>query len=257
MSASDQFRVEWNSLSYSVQQRKITFETPIKLKIKKTEKIILQAQSGFIHSGTLTALMGPSGAGKTTLLNCLTTRIKSGYSGSILFRNHRKGRQERDADLRIAFVPQKDHLFDQITVRETISFAIRFKNVSAKMTADERGRKIEGTARDLNLTSCLDTKVSKLSGGQAKRLSVAVEIVSTPNVLVLDEPTSGLDSTNALSVMKVIRRLLDANQGNKSAIICSIHQPSFDCLQLFDQIYLLSEKGDNFTSILQLKSQCS
>lgn len=79
MSASCQFRIEWNNLSYSVDERHVTYEPPFNLKIKKDKKKILQPQSGTLLSGTLTALMGPSGAGKTTLLNCLTARIKTGW----------------------------------------------------------------------------------------------------------------------------------------------------------------------------------
>lgn len=150
-------------------------------------------------------------------------------------------------------------MFDQLTVRETINIAMRFKNINTRMNTDQRHKRVEKTASDLNLTSCLDIKVSKLSGGQCKRLSVAVELVSTPNVLVLDEPTSGLDSTNALMVMTVIKRLItdqDDTDKIKPAIICSIHQPSFECLKLFDRIYLLSEKGEKmyFDSPIQVPS---
>ena len=251
MNRSTKFCIEWTDLSYAVDERQVSFKAPFNLSVKKQKKTILQSQSGCLQSGTLTALMGPSGAGKTTLLNCLTARIKTGWNGSIMFKSNLDGSQDNsDADLKMAFVPQKDHLYDQLTVRETIRFAIRFKNISKNMSIDEREKRVEKTASDLNLISCLDTKVSKLSGGQAKRVSVAVELVSTPNFLVLDEPTSGLDSTNALIIMKVIKRLLDrdAISGDIEQvvppIICSIHQPSFECLKLFDQIYLLSECGE-------------
>ena len=267
MSASSDLVIEWTDLEFSVLERKFSFVPPF---IKREEKAILEPQSGFIKSGTLTALMGPSGAGKTTLLNLLTNQFKSV-----------KGlHQNCNQELKVAFVPQKDHLFTELTVRETILIAYRFKNPRSKNSESENPENqnpenqspenqspenqspenqspdsvVVKIASDLNLISCLDTKVSNLSGGQIKRLSVGVELVSTPNVLILDEPTSGLDSTNALMILKVIKRLLNGDAKDegakidrdaiKPAVICSIHQPSFACLELFDKIYLLSERGE-------------
>lgn len=270
MSWTPNFSIEWKNLSYRISERQVKHGAPLSVKIKKEEKIILHPQSGSISSGTLTALMGPSGAGKSTLLNCLAGKIDD-WKGTIdLFTN---GYQEEEIKLNLALVPQKDYLFDQLTVRETLLFAWRFKKLSkegVKLGALKSDLEvIEETASDLNLITCLDTKVSNLSGGQMKRLSVGVELVSPPDVLILDEPTTGLDSTNALMIIQVIKRLLDrdaksrdaksgdAKSGdaksrdaksrdaeNSIAIICSIHQPSFECLSLFDQIYLLSSRGE-------------
>ena len=250
------FCIEWNNLSYQICERSIKFKTPFGVQIKTKQKIILQPQSGFLSAGTLTALMGPSGAGKTTLLNCLSG-TNSDWKGNIdLYTNgNQDQRQDQDNDkkqtkikLNLAFVPQKDYLFDHLTVRETLNFALKSKKLSAlSKDANQASDSIDiisNIASDLNLTACLDVKVSKLSGGQCKRLSVGVELVSPPDVLILDEPTSGLDSMNALMTIKVIRNLLEKDATYKPAIICSIHQPSFECVSLFDQIYLLSERGE-------------
>lgn len=260
MSRTPNFSIEWNNLSYRISERQVAYSAPLSVKIKKEEKIVLHPQSGSISSGTLTALMGPSGAGKSTLLNCLAGKIDD-WKGTIdLFTN---GYQKEEIKLNLALVPQKDYLFDKLTVRETLLFAWRFKKLSkegAKLGALKSDHEIiEETASDLNLITCLNTKVSNLSGGQIKRLSVGVELVSPPDVLILDEPTTGLDSTNALMIIQVIKRLLDrdAKSGdaksrdaenedakNSIAIICSIHQPSYECLSLFDQVYLLSSRGE-------------
>ena len=255
MSRTPNFIIEWNDLSYQIEKLKIIYEPPLGVRIKKDKKIILHPQSGCASNGTLTALMGPSGAGKTTLLNCLAGNNQD-WKGSVdLFTNDTQSRDDK-IKLNMAFVPQKDYLFDKLTVRETLNFAMKFKRFSSDFIEDDADEVIEKTASDLNLISCLDTKVSKLSGGQMKRLSVAMELISTPDVLILDEPTTGLDSTNALNIVRVIKNIVTRSGNNQVAVICSIHQPSFECLSLFDQIYLLSERGEKilFDSLMSVQN---
>ena len=139
----------------------------------------------------------------------------------------------------IAYVPQRDYLFPQFTVRETLVFASKMKN---------RGKDHESEAMKvihaLNLESCADVKIEGCSGGEIKRVSIGVELISGPNILVLDEPTSGLDSSNAIKCIRLLRDL--AGRGaDAPAIVVTIHQPNHRIFTDFHRIYLLSRHGQN------------
>ena len=145
--------------------------------------------------------------------------------------------------IRIAFVPQSDHLFSQFTVRESLMFASRLNN--SKLTCKEEHRqKVNSVLDGLDLDRCADLKVSQLSGGQIKRVSIGVELISNPEILILDEPTSGLDSDNSENVVRLLKNLT-ISAANPPAIISTIHQPSFEVFNMFDQVYLLNKHGEN------------
>ena len=135
-------------------------------------------------------------------------------------------------------MPQNDSLFPQFTVRETIVFASRIKNQSLS----SHGQKTDQVISELNLNQCSNLKISKCSGGQIKRVSIAIELVSDPNILILDEPTSGLDSSNAESCIKLLTQLAD---WKNTAIVVTIHQPNHLIFSMFHKIYLLSKSGQN------------
>lgn len=258
-------RIEWRNLSFEIDKRIIGYEAPFKVTLNHLQKQILKPQSGCIYSGQMTALMGPSGSGKTTLLNCITGRItgKGILSGEVNYIVKDSSRK-RDKLLKLSYVPQKDHLYQDFTIRETLRYAYKFTDISNNKQSNEHSTKsrLEKLASDLNLLSALDTKISKCSGGQVKRVSVAIELVSSPNILILDEPTTGLDSMNASTIISVIkdllsRRRLSQNYSNDDvnnndnvvpAVICAIHQPSVEVFNLFDSIYVLSEGGINIFS---------
>lgn len=144
----------------------------------------------------------------------------------------------------IAFVPQKDYLFPQFTVKETLIFASRMKN---KDPTDHQVKALK-VMDDLNL-QCPDVRISGCSGGQMKRVSIGVELISGPNILVLDEPTSGLDSTNAIKCIRLLKDLaLKHKDVDAPAIVATIHQPNSIIYGIFDQIYLLSRQGHNIYS---------
>jgi len=238
-------------------------------------KEILKPQSGHVTGGTLTALMGPSGAGKSTLLNCITNRIQDGVSGEVWVKVPQPGRKLSRSSassslsssssnssinssssssssssvvrqVRIAFVPQLDHLFSQFTVRESLLFASRLNN--ADLSRGEHDNKVTAILANLDLDRCADLKVSQLSGGQVKRVSIGVELISNPEILILDEPTSGLDSDNSENVVRLLKNLTEnADHAMESppAIISTIHQPSFEVFSMFTNIYLLNKYGEN------------
>uniref|UniRef100_A0A0G4HZB8 ABC transporter domain-containing protein n=1 Tax=Chromera velia CCMP2878 TaxID=1169474 RepID=A0A0G4HZB8_9ALVE len=141
-------------------------------------------------------------------------------------------------------VPQEDILLPALTARRTLLYAAELMMPGA--SKEDRAARVKEVLKKLNLSAAGDTKVGQpdkpnlrgLSGGERKRLSIGLELLSDPAVLLLDEPTTGLDSKNAADVVNEMKRLA----GEGRTIVCSIHQPSFEILQTFDRLVLL-EKG--------------
>ncbi|MFF8971746.1 FHA domain-containing protein [Streptomyces sp. NPDC014995] len=170
-------------------------------------KVLLDHVSFPVGEKCLLAVVGPSGAGKSTLLNALTGQRPADhgtvvYDGRDLYRDYAELRQ------RIGLVPQDDILHAQLTVRSALSYAaeLRFPQDTAKA---ERRRRVEEVIRELGLQQGADQPVHTLSGGQRKRVSVALELLTKPSLLFLDEPTSGLDPGMDRSVMHMLRGLAD------------------------------------------------
>lgn len=201
-------------------------------------KKILHEVSFHLRPGALCALMGPSGSGKSTLLDLLADRTLVGeWSGDILFNGGPRSRWfSRDS----AYILQDDLHVATLTVREAVYFAASCKlpEGTSKDAINKRVQELlEITGLNIVQDSIIgDPSRKGISGGQLKRLSIAVEIVSLPKTIFLDEPTSGLDSTIALEVMAAIKRI--ANQ--KRTCISTIHQPSTAVYEMFDTIVLLS-----------------
>jgi len=195
----------------------------------KTGKVILNNLNLHAKKGEVLAIMGPSGSGKTTLLDLLTQNIRSNldYDGIL------------NAQGSIKYVPQEDFLHGFYTVREYLNHYI---SLTYKDISDEDRKEIIKTNAELTgLTSALDTKVGDvfrkgLSGGQKRRLSIALELVSKPDILILDEPTSGLDSMSAFHIVEVMEKL--TKEG--ICVICTLHQPSSQIWALLDKILLLA-----------------
>jgi ABC-type multidrug transport system ATPase subunit len=185
-------------------------------------KHILNNVSGEALPEQFVAILGPSGSGKTSLLTLLAGRTPQGSSlsqavtGTITFDGVPRSNQTKR---KTGFVLQDDAFFANLTVRETLSI-----QGSLRAATNET---VEQTLSEMGLLKCADTIVGGfaakgISGGERKRLSIAMELVGQPKLLLLDEPTSGLDSTAAHSVMFRLRLL--ANTG--TTLVCSIHQPS-------------------------------
>ncbi|KQJ97270.1 ABC transporter G family member 11 [Brachypodium distachyon] len=199
---------------------------------------VLEALTGYAEPGTMTALMGPSGSGKSTLLDALAGRLAANafLSGTVLL-NGRKANLSFGA---AAYVTQDDNLMGTLTVRETISYSASLR-LPDKMPMEEKRDLVEGTIVEMGLQDCADTVIGNwhlrgVSGGEKRRVSIALEILMRPRLLFLDEPTSGLDSASAFFVTQTLRGL--ARDGR--TVIASIHQPSSEVFQLFDRLYLLS-----------------
>ncbi|CAF3372903.1 unnamed protein product [Rotaria sp. Silwood2] len=197
------------------------------------QRKLLDQVSGQIYPGQLVALMGPSGCGKTTLLNTLAGRALNGVTGDIWFNNQR---YDKSMKRKLAYVLQQDLFFEKLTVKQQLTYTalLRLPN---NLSKQDKLAQVEQIIDQLRIRKCVDTPIMLISGGEKKRVNIGTELLTNPSVIFLDEPTSGLDSTSAVALMDVLRNL--AMQGK--TIITSIHQPSSQIFQSFDQLILLAD----------------
>lgn len=201
-------------------------------------KKLLHGLNGYAEPGRIMAVMGPSGSGKSTLLDSLAGRLSNNVvmSGNILL-NGKKRRLDYGV---VAYVTQEDVLLGTLTVRETLTYSA-YLRLPTTMSREEVKGIIEGTIIEMGLQDCADRQIGNwqlrgISGGEKKRLSIALEILIRPRIMFLDEPTSGLDSAAAFFVIQAIKNV--ARDGR--TVISSVHQPSSEVFALFDDLYLLS-----------------
>ncbi|MEV1081831.1 FHA domain-containing protein [Streptomyces sp. NPDC050211] len=203
--------------------------------VDRGRKTLLDHVSFPVGEKCLLAVVGPSGAGKSTLLNALTGQRPADhgtvlYDGRDLYRDYAELRQ------RIGLVPQEDILHAQLTVRSALSYAaeLRFPQDTAKA---ERRDRVDEVIRELGLEQRARQPVHSLSGGQRKRVSVALELLTKPSLLFLDEPTSGLDPGMDRSVMHMLRSLADDGR----TVIVVTH--SVLSLDVCDRLLVLAPGG--------------
>ncbi len=185
--------------------------------------------------GTLTAVIGGSGAGKSTL-----ARLIAGYttpsSGSVTFEGHDIHSEYASLRSRIGMVPQDDVVHRQLTVNQALSYAAELR-LPPDTSKRDRAKVVAQVLEELDLTKHANTRVDKLSGGQRKRASVALELLTGPSLLILDEPTSGLDPALDHQVMMMLRQLADAGR----VVIVVTHMLSY--LDTCDQLLLVAPGG--------------
>lgn len=192
-----------------------------------------------LYGGELVAIMGGSGTGKTTLLSLLNGTLHP-QEGKITINGH--SIDEPEAKSLIGFVPQDDLLIEELSVYENLYFTARL--CFDGMSAEELDSKVMTILRNLGLEAAKDLKAGSpinkyISGGQRKRLNIALELIREPDVLFLDEPTSGLSSADTSAVVNLLRE--QAYKGR--LIIVNIHQPSSDIFKLFDRLWVLDKGG--------------
>lgn len=195
---------------------------------------ILQGLSGEFNGAELTAIVGPSGAGKSTLLDVLSGYIRTGIRGQLT----ENGRVREPAIFRqrSCYIMQEDQVQPLLTVQEAMFVAANLK-LPSRMTPAEKGARVKSILKAIGLYTSRKTMTVRLSGGQRKRLAVAVELVRNPPVMFFDEPTSGLDSSTSKQLVSLLREL--ARQGR--TIVCTIHQPSASIFEMFDHLYAMAE----------------
>jgi ABC-type multidrug transport system ATPase subunit len=197
---------------------------------------------GRAQPGRMLAIMGPSGAGKSTLLHALAGRVKDSSKLKLSGKRFMNGVPVAgESMIPAAFISQEVSFFPHMTVRETLDFRVELK-LGSRLSKKARDQMVHDLIEQLRLTSAADTivgnnKVRGISGGERKRLSIAVEMISAPSVIFLDEPTSGLDSTAAFMLVQTLRDLADAGK----TVIAVIHQPSQHVFAKFDDLILVSE----------------
>ncbi|KAG0044646.1 hypothetical protein BGZ83_010116 [Gryganskiella cystojenkinii] len=244
----DPVRIRVEGLSMSVFLAK--FEWSLSglwryLSKEPTEKQLLKNVDVVFPAGELTAILGGSGAGKTTLLNALLHRTPASLkgTGSIFFND------TKDPSLRMingvsSYVRQDDYfLLSHLTVRETLQYAVELRMDSIISKVDKFA-KVEDIIDLLGLRECADvivgsTTVKGISGGERRRISIGIQLVTEPACLFLDEPTSGLDALTAKAVVLTLKRIAASGR----TVVCTIHQPRADIWHVFDNVVLLVTGG--------------
>ncbi|KAM8715688.1 hypothetical protein ACLKA7_002695 [Drosophila subpalustris] len=217
--------IEFADVRYAV--RKFSFPER-----KFVSKEILHGLNGNFRSGELTAIMGPSGAGKSTLLNVMSGFCASGVTGSIRVNGKPMATSSERFRRLSCYIHQDDLLRPQLMVGEIMLMAAHLK-LGFKVTTAHKLTLIKHILSLLGLEHRYNVHSGKLSGGQKKRLAIALELISNPPVLYLDEPTTGLDSSSCSSCVALLKKL--ASQGH--TIVCTIHQPSALIFEMFDKLY--------------------
>ncbi|CAD6242592.1 GSCOCT00009528001.2-RA-CDS [Cotesia congregata] len=200
---------------------------------RKGPKLILRGISGQFRSGQLTAILGPSGAGKSTLLNVLAG-YKCLETGGLVTINGQP-RVLREFKKMSCYIMQEDLIQQKLTVIESMHFAADLK-LTHNVTECTRNSIVDEILETLRLTNARNTLTDKLSGGERKRLSIALELINNPPVIFLDEPTTGLDEMASLQCIDLLQRVA---QGGRT-VICSVHTPSATMFAKFQHVYVVA-----------------
>jgi len=223
---------ELNKITFDVEN--VTFSFPNKTiglhEINISEK-----------TGSLIGIMGSSGSGKTTLMNVLAG-INKPTSGKILINNLEYSSSKKELDGVLGYVSQDDILIEELTVFQNLYY--NGKLCLAHLSNEELGERVISTLESLGLEQTKDLKVGSvlsktISGGQRKRLNIALELIREPAILFVDEPTSGLSSRDSENVMDLLKELTQKGK----IIFVVIHQPSSDIYKMFDKLVVMDTGG--------------
>uniref|UniRef100_A0A3B5M0R8 ATP-binding cassette sub-family G member 8 n=1 Tax=Xiphophorus couchianus TaxID=32473 RepID=A0A3B5M0R8_9TELE len=208
--------------------------------VKGNKQTAINNLSLRVRSGQMLAVIGSSGCGKTSLLDIITCRDEGGRMtcGHVLING--KPNTPQLVKKSIAHVRQDDRLLPHLTVRETLCFVAKLR-LPSHFSQAQRDQRVDDVIAELRLRQCAHTRVGNdyvrgVSGGERRRVSIAVQLLWNPGILILDEPTSGLDSFTAHNLVITLSRLAKGNR----LILLSVHQPRSDIFQLFDLVVLLS-----------------
>jgi ABC-type multidrug transport system ATPase subunit/ABC-type multidrug transport system permease subunit len=230
----EEYSVDLQKLNYFGKQQSLT--------------TILKPITTKFEPGVLNVVMGPSGSGKTTLLNSMAQRLKNSsttkyrQSGRMLF-NQALPSAEVVKSLCSYVTQDDDALLPSLTVRETLRFAAGLR-LPSHMSIEQKNRRADEVLLKMGLKQCADTLIGNdmakgISGGEKRRVTIAVQVLTEPRVLLLDEPTSGLDAFTASSILSVLSGLADEGR----TVILTIHQSRSDLLAQFGNVILLARGG--------------
>ncbi|XP_044047465.1 broad substrate specificity ATP-binding cassette transporter ABCG2b isoform X3 [Siniperca chuatsi] len=227
--------VTFSNLHYCVQEKRFCCK-------RGPEKYILKDVSGIMRPG-MNAIMGATGSGKTSLLDVIAGRKDPAglQQGKVLVDG-----KIVTSDLRLssAYVVQDDILMGTLTVRENLLFSANLRLNPQHHSSTDKNSRVDAIIQDLGLTDCADTKIGTeflrgVSGGERKRCSIGMELITSPSLLFLDEPTTGLDSNTANCIIGLLHTL--SRRGK--TVIFSIHQPRYSIFRQFDHLTLM-HKGE-------------
>ncbi|GEQ72104.1 hypothetical protein JCM33374_g5790 [Metschnikowia sp. JCM 33374] len=233
----------------SIKAKNITLSVKVKSVQKpfaaKVPRVLLDNVTAIFQANSVNVIMGPSGGGKTTFLNFLASRLGNSSfssSGEIILNNHQEVSPSKLAKLS-AYVTQVDNLLiPQLTVRETLYYqaCLRLPASSHKTIPTHLNQLMRSTG----LIDCADTPIGSettkgISGGEKRRVSIAIQLLGKPQILFLDEPTSGLDSATSASILALLKQLAQSG----TTIITTLHQPSKEMFAQFDTLTLLARGG--------------
>jgi ABC-type multidrug transport system ATPase subunit len=222
-----------DNLSYTITSRDWLF--------RPRRKKILDNVSCTIRPGRLVALMGESGSGKTTLLDILAMRNKRGAVKGTVTANDKPLRKWKGYKRLSAYVSQDDRLMGTLTVRESLMFAADVK-IPGCVTNKEKRAIVDNVLQKLSIDHVAERRIGTatkrgISGGEKRRVSIAMELVHNPQVLFLDEPTSGLDAASAFEVCQYLKEMTSSGK----TVVLSIHQPRSNIFNMFDDIILMNQ----------------
>ncbi len=213
------------------------------IRVEVPGRRLLDEVSLTICPSEFVGLMGPSGAGKSTLMSVL-----NGYTppaqGQVAINGRNLYQHFDEFRGLIGFVPQDDIIHAELTVREALFYSARLR-LPVDFSNSDIHKRIDAVLTQLGLSGIDDVLVGSptrkgISGGQRKRVNLAMELLTDPSLLFLDEPTSGLSSEDTLIVMQVLRRLVDSGK----TILLTIHQPSLEAFKLLDNVVVIAKDSE-------------
>ncbi|XP_065178556.1 ATP-binding cassette sub-family G member 5-like [Sycon ciliatum] len=192
-----------------------------------------------INPGSLVAVMGPSGSGKTSLLDVIAKRYTGQVEGAVFFNGTR--RTMKDVKEHVGYVLQNDSLLPALTVMETLVFMGKL-SLPPSIADSELRKKASDIIKELGLSKVANSQVGDgeairgLSGGERRRVSIGVQLLVAPGIILLDEPTTGLDSFNANQLLRTLTKLTR----KQHLIMVTIHQPKSDLFRMFNDVILMN-----------------
>ncbi|ORX86087.1 P-loop containing nucleoside triphosphate hydrolase protein [Basidiobolus meristosporus CBS 931.73] len=217
--------------------------------LTSTQTVLLNNVSATFLPGKVNVILGESGSGKTTLLKQIARRnnfTSFNVRGEITFGKYGQVYGENLKNI-LAFVDQDDDalLLPSLSVRETLLYAARLRLPGNSISRESLERRVDSLIRSLGLQQCRehivgDERHKGISGGERKRVAIAIQMLKQPRILVLDEPTSGLDTFTAHHLMLLLRDLAD-REG--TTILCTLHQPRSDIFPMMDSVLVLAKGG--------------
>ncbi|KAK9673588.1 hypothetical protein RND81_12G177100 [Saponaria officinalis] len=229
------YKLSVTNLSYTLFQNG-PFKRP-KQNIEILKKVTFEAKNS-----QMLAIVGPSGTGKSTLLRIISGRLKDNeFNPNSIFINDHPIKSPKQLRTLCGYVAQEDDLLPLLTVRETLMFRAKFR--LKNLNFEEKVNKVETLLHDLGLVQVANSYVGDeenrgISGGERKRVSIGVELIHDPPILLLDEPTSGLDSSSALQVIELLYSM--TAKSKERTIVFSIHQPSYRMIKHISHFIILS-----------------